>query len=147
MVTNDWATSTIAANATLPILPSISGAGELESIYFVSSAPGSVAPNWLEMPPTVIADASAYTYGGTEDFFGNQYYGAQLHLRTDEYGIARYYSSGSPDNTTYWTAYRYFRESPMIFNTSLSASWSNDTSSTGNVATRVGSLAVYYTES
>ena len=83
-------------------------------------------------------------YGGTEDFFGNQFYGNQFHGRTDEYGIARYFSSGVPDNTTYWSGYRYFRESPMIFNNSLAMTWSNPSAGSGPAA-KVGSLGVYYT--
>jgi len=144
MVVNDWASSTIAENQVLTVIPTVSGPGELESIYFVSSAPGQVEPYWLEMNPTITLDGTVFIYGGTEDFFGNQFYGDQFHGRTDEYGIARYYKSNPPDNTTYWTAYRYFRESPMVFNTSLGMIWQN--AYTGNgPATKVGTLAVYYT--
>jgi hypothetical protein len=139
MVLNDWATSTISPNSPLTILPAISGPGELESIYFVSSAPGKVEPGWLEACPTMSVDGMAFVYGGTEDFFGNQFYGDQFHGRTDEYGIARYVTTGSPDNTTYWSGYRYFRESPMLFRNSLSMTWLN------SWAAKVGSLAVYYT--
>jgi len=144
MVANDWATSTIAASQVLTVLPAVSGPGELESIYFVSSAPGQVEPLWLEMNPQITVDGSDYRYGGTEDFFGNQFYGDQFHGRTDEYGIARYYKSSPPDNTTYWTGYRYFRESAMLFNTSLGMTWQNASAGNGP-ATRVGTLAVYYT--
>ena len=108
------------------------------------SAPGQVEPHWLEMNPDIAVDGSDYRYGGTEDFFGNQFYGDQFHGRADEYGIARYYKSNPPDNTTYWTAYRYFRESPMMFNTSLGMTWQNPSAGNGP-ATRVGTLAVYYT--
>lgn len=144
MMVNDWATSSMAMNQTLAILPPVTGAGELESIYFVSSAPGPVEPHWLEQNPIITVDGTDFRYGGTEDFFGNQFYGDQFHGRADEYGIARYFSSGSPDNTTYWTAYRYFRESPMIFNQSLGMTWQNAYEGNGP-ATKVGSLAVYYT--
>ncbi len=144
MVVNDWAGSTIAPGAMFAIIPTVSGAGELESIYFVSSAAGSVQPSWLESYPTMSVDQTAFVYGGTEDFFGNQFYGNQFHGRTDEYGIARYFSSGVPDNTTYWSGYRYFRESPMIFNNSLAMTWSNPSAGSGPAA-KVGSLAVYYT--
>ncbi|HUD23734.1 MAG TPA: DUF2961 domain-containing protein [Acidobacteriaceae bacterium] len=144
MVANDWASSNLAAGQVLTVLPTVSGPGELESIYFVSSAPGQVEPTWLEMNPDIAVDGSDYRYGGTEDFFGNQFYGDQFHGRADEYGIARYYKSSAPDNTTYWTAYRYFRESPMLFNTSLGMTWQNAAAGSGP-ATRVGTLAVYYT--
>ena len=94
--------------------------------------------------PTITVDGTEFRYGGTEDFFGNQFYGDQFHARADEYGIARDYRSGAPDNTTYWSGYRYFRESPMVFDSSLGMTWVN--SWTNSVwATRVGTLAVYYT--
>ncbi len=144
MVVNEWEGSTIAPNQVVTIIPAVSGPGELESIYFVSSAPGQVEPGWLEMNPIITVDGTVFRYGGTEDFFGNQFYGDQFHGRTDEYGIARYYKANPPDNTTYWTAYRYFSESPMVFNSSLGMIWQNG--NTGNrPATRVGTLAVYYT--
>jgi hypothetical protein len=145
MMVNDWATSTIGPLDTVTVLPTVSGAGELESIYFVSSAPGKVEPGWLEQNPDLTVDGTDFRYGGTEDFFGNQFYGDQFHGRTDEYGIARYFSSGAPDNTTYWSGYRYFRESPMVFNSSLGMTWQNIWASSVP-ATKVGSLAVYYTE-
>jgi hypothetical protein len=144
MAVNDWATSNISPNGTVAVIPAVSGAGELESIYFVSSAPGPVEPGWLEQNPAIMVDGTQFRYGGTEDFFGNQFYGDQFHGRSDEYGIARYFSSGPPDNTTYWSGYRYFGESPMIFNSSLAMTWNNGSASNGP-ATRVGSLAVYYT--
>jgi hypothetical protein len=144
MVVNDWASSAIAPLRTVTVLPMVTGAGELESIYFVSSAPGKVEPGWLEMNPTIMVDGTAFVYGGTEDFFGNQFYGDQFHGRTDEYGIARYYSSSTPDHTTYWSGYRYFRESPMVFNSSVGMTWQNTGEGSGP-ATQVGSLAVYYT--
>jgi len=144
MVVNDWATSNVAPNGILTIVSTVSAAGELESIYFVSSAPVSVEPAWLEQSPAITVDGTSFVYGGTEDFFGNQFYGNQFHGRTDEYGIARYFSSGSPDNTTYWSGYRYFRESPMVFSNNLGMTWQNSNAGRGP-ATRVGSLAVYYT--
>src|SRR6202012_4560321 len=103
----------IAPNTTLNMLPAISGTGEVESLYFVSEAPGPAVPGWLEIAPQLTVDGSTYQYGGCEDFFGNQFYGDQWHGRADEYGIARYFTSGAPDNTTYWTGYRYFRETPL----------------------------------
>ncbi len=135
----------IAPAATLTVLPSIAGQGELESIYFVSTAPGAVEPQWLEANPQIAVDGADFHYGGTEDFFGNQFYGDQFHGRTDEYGIARDYQSAAPDNTTYWSGYRYFRESPMLFGSSLGMTWTNTSPVFGPVAAQVGSLAVYYT--
>ena len=137
--------SAIPPGATLTMLPEASGPGELESIYFVSSAPGPTEPSWLEIAPVLAVDGTTFRFLGCEDFFGNQFYGDQFHGRTDEYGIARYFSSGAPDNTTYWSGYRYFRESPMLFNNSLGITWLN-AYVPAQAATRVGSLVVYYTE-
>lgn len=142
MVANDWVA--IAPGQTVAVLPAVAGAGELESIYFVSSAPGKVEAQWLEQNPIIAVDGTNFHYGGTEDFFGNQFYGDQFHGRTDEYGIARAYSSGAPDYTTYWSGYRYFKESPMVFNSSLGMTWQNVSADAGP-ASRVGTLAVYYT--
>ncbi len=144
MVVNDWATSAIAPGQTLTVLPAVAGAGELESIYGVFSAPGVVAPQWLESTPDITVDGTDFRYGGTEDFFGNQFYGVQFHGRADEYGIARDFSSGPPDNTTYWSGYRYFKESPMVFGSSVGMTWQNVAAAAGP-ATQVGTLAVYYT--
>lgn len=142
MMANDWVA--IAPGQTVAVLPTVAGAGELESIYFVSSAPGKVEAQWLEQNPIIGVDGTSFRFGGTEDFFGNQFYGDQFRGRTDEYGIARAYSSGAPDNTTYWSGYRYFRESPMVFNSSLEMTWQNVSADAGPAA-RVGTLAVYYT--
>jgi hypothetical protein len=152
MVCNDWATSTIAPSAVLNMLPSISGTGQLDSIFFVSSAPGGsgIVPNWLEPTPIVIADGSdTYVANGCEDFFFNNFYGSQFHARCDEGGIGRYFTSGSADGTTlYWTGYRFFRDSPLLFNSTLSAYWQNlPATGFGAYATKVGSLVIYYTES
>jgi hypothetical protein len=147
MVTYDWATSTIQPSAVQTILATVSGPGELESIYFVSSAPGPTEPGWLEAAPYLTIDGTPFRYGGTEDFFGNQFYGDQFHARTDEYGIARYFSSGAPDSTTYWSGYRYFKDTPLIFQSTLGMIWQNQPSGGGSTAaTKVGTLAVYYTE-
>jgi hypothetical protein len=145
MVDNEWARSATTPNATLTMLPAVSGPGELESVYFVSSAPGPTEPSWLEIAPVLAVDGTTFRFLGCEDFFGNQFYGDQFHGRADEYGIARYFSSGAPDNTTYWSGYRYFRESPMLFNNSLGITWLN-AYAPAQAATRVGSLVVYYTQ-
>ena len=110
----------------------------------MSSSAGKVEPEWLEQNPHIAVDGTDFWYGGTEDFFGNQFYGDQFQGRTNEYGIARHYQSGAPDNTTYWTAYRYFEESPMVFNNSLGMAWQNAAADAGPVG-KVGTLAVYYT--
>jgi hypothetical protein len=142
MVVNEW--GAVAPGQWISVLPTVAGAGELESIYFVSSAPGTVEPQWLEQNPQITVDGTVFWYGGTEDFFGNQFYGDQWRGRADEYGIARRYQSAAPDNTTYWSGYRYFEESPMVFGSSIGMTWQNANADAG-AAARVGTLAVYYT--
>ena len=142
MAVNEW--GGVAPGQWVTVLPTVAGAGELESIYFVSSAPGKVEPQWLEQNPHIAVDGTDFWYGGTEDFFGNQFYGDQWRGRADEYGIARWYWSGAPDNTTYWSGYRDFEESPMVFSSSLGMTWQNANADAGPAA-RVGTMAVYYT--
>lgn len=142
MAVNEWAA--VTPGQWLQVLPTVTGAGELESIYFVSSAPGNVQPQWLESNPMIAVDGTLFWYGGTEDFFGNQFYGSQWRGRADEYGIGRWYQSAAPDSTTYWSGYRYFRESGMLFNSSIGMTWQNVNADAGP-AGKVGSLAVYYT--
>ena len=40
---------------------------------------GPVEPGLLEMAPNLTIDSTAFGYGGTEDFFGNQFYEDHLH--------------------------------------------------------------------
>ncbi len=143
MAVNEW--GTVAPGQWISVLPVVAGAGELESIYFVSSAPGKVEPQWLEQNPQITVDGTVFWYGGTEDFFGNQFYGDQWRGRADEYGIARWYQSSAPDNTTYWTGYRYFEQSPMVFSSSIGMKWQNANADAGPAA-NAGTMAVYYTE-
>jgi hypothetical protein len=142
MAVSEW--GAVAPGQWLQVLPTVAGAGELESIYFVSSAPGKVEPQWLEQNPQITVDGTVFWYGGTEDFFGNQFYGDQWRGRADEYGIARWYQSGTPDNTTYWSGYRYFEQSPMVFDSSIGMKWQNANADAGPAA-NVGTMAVYYT--
>jgi len=152
MVTNDWRSSSVASNQTVTFLPTVSGVGELESIYFVSSAAGNLwgSTNWLEIAPAITADGNLFQYGGCEDFFGTQFYGVNGLTRGDEYGQGIAFAGqnlGTSDLVTYWTGYRYFKDSPMRFNSNLGITWLNINSVYGNPATQVGSCVVYYTES
>ena len=229
MSTSDWRNSSIVANSTLTPLPTVSGQGELESIYFVSSAPGdNIAPSWLEVAPNIVADGNSWQYGGFEDLMGNFFYGSYGYSRGDEAGIARFwmsdYGSATPGDSTsvsnfsitsnvvtftvastagmsagnyvfiggmnsgtylnqqqlqvlstgftstqfeanfthsdvsstidsgtvmyhqtIWTGYRYFKDHPLLFNSSLGITW-QDVNYYGSYANRAGFCIVYYTE-
>ena len=153
MVTNDWRTSSIVPDQVTTFFPSTTGiTGELESIYFVSSAAGAIygATNWLELAPVIAFDGNTFTYRGCEDFFGTQFYGQNGLTRGDECGQAIAFQGqnlGTSDAVTYWTGYRYFKEAPLRFNSSLWINWQNIDPAYGNPATKVGSCVVYYTES
>jgi hypothetical protein len=152
MVTNDWRTSSIVPDQVVTFLPTVSGVGELESLYFVSSAAGSLfgAENWLELAPIISFDGNLFSYRGCEDFFGTQFYGMFGITRGDEYGQGISFAGqnlGTTDAVTYWTGYRYFKNCPLRFNSSLGINWTNLDTAFGNPATQVGSCVVYYTES
>ena len=64
-----------------------------------------------------------YAYGGTEDFFGGQFYFVELPVRMDDFGVV----SRGPRSHGYFytTMYRYFRNFPVVFHSSLSFTWEN----------------------
>lgn len=138
----------IAPGATLNLLPAVTSQGLLDSVFIVTSGVGGQQMEWLEGTPIVTADGLTYIANGCEDFFFNSFYGTQWQARNDEGGIGRLFTSGAADGTTaYWTGYRFFRKSPLLFNTSLVATWANSNGSAGQVAaTKAGSLVTYYTE-
>ena len=124
-------------NGTATLLPQITNSGAsqgvLDSITWYSSnnnggasgsglddPPTQVQPKWLEGDPKITVDSGFDTqnvieYGGTEDFFHNQFYFWQTSPMTDEAG-GRKYNGGS---STHINAYRYFNESPVTFDKNL----------------------------
>jgi len=136
--------TTLAQFNQITFLPSVAGPGELDSIFLLASGVAP-APQWLEANPTLNIDGVPYTYGGTEDFFGGQYYFVELPVHTDEYGVARL---GFGSNGVYYTAmYRYFHDFPLVFHSSLSFRWANGQKGEGAPPTiKTAANIVYYTE-
>ena len=128
----------------ITFLPSVSGPGQLDSIFLLASGVAS-APQWLEANPSLNIDGVPYTYGGTEDFFGGQYYFVELPVHTDEFGVSRF---GPGSNGVFYTdMYRYFRDSPVVFQSSLSFTWANGQKGEGTPPTiKTAANIVYYTE-
>lgn len=136
--------TTLAQFNQITFLPSVAGPGELDSIFLLASGVAP-APQWLEANPTLNIDGVPYAYGGTEDFFGGQYYFVELPVHTDEYGVARL---GLGSNGVYYTAmYRYFHDFPLVFHSSLSFRWANGQKGEGAPPTiKTAANLVYYTE-
>jgi hypothetical protein len=118
--------------ATLLPTQTIAGLGVLDSITWYSNnnnggesgigfdGPAQVQPKWLEGDPNITVDSGFDTqnvveYGGTEEFFHNQFYFWQTSPMTDEAGGRKFNAGGS----THINAYRYFNESPVTFDHSL----------------------------
>lgn len=136
--------TTLTQFSRITFLPQVSGPGQLDSIYLLASGK-ALAPQWLEANPSISMDGSAYTYGGTEDFFGGQYYFAEFPVHTDEFGVARI---GHGSNGVYYTAmYRYFHDFPAVFRSSLSFTWANGQRGEGTPPTIIAAAnIVYYTQ-
>ncbi len=150
------ALGSLAAYGTATWLPTVTGPGELESIHFFalgipagSEPKYGGLPTWLEGDPTLTVDGTTYQYGGTEDFFGSQFYATGFVPHADEYGFAALGSSISNSNT-YTGMYRYFDQYPMRFNSSLGITWANGQANEGAgppPTIKFTSMVVYYTAS
>lgn len=113
----------VAAYASQTLL-SVSGSGQLDSIQqFILGA--NTAPYWLEGNPTLTIDGSAQSYGGTEDFYGGQYYWNQLINRTKDWGVTSL-GLNSFDSNYYTGMYRFFGSAnPIVFGSTLTYVWIN----------------------
>jgi hypothetical protein len=137
--------TSLAQFSRITLLPSVAGPGQLDSIFLLTAGIAG-SPQWLEANPSLNIDDVPYAYGGTEDFFGGQYYFVELPVRTDEFGVARL-GPGSHGNF-YTTMYRYFRDYPVVFHSSLSFNWANGQRGQGTPPTiNAAANIVYYTQS
>jgi DUF2961 family protein len=140
-----YSLTSLAQFNRITLLPSVAGPGQLDSIFLLIAGKAG-APQWLEANPSLHIDDVPYTYGGTEDFFGGQYYFVELPVRTDEFGVARL-GLGSHGNF-YTTMYRYFHDYPVVFHSSLSFDWANGQKGQGTPPTiNAAANIVYYTQS
>ncbi len=100
------------------------GRGQVEGLHMFVFKQTSGDPTWLEGDVTWTVDGVQMgNAGGTEDFFGGQYYWNQLQFGTDSWGVMKnglfagaYYATGM---------YRLFNKDPMIFDSSFKLTWHN----------------------
>ena len=145
---------TTVAYGTMQWLPTVTGAGQLESVYVYiqgiqtgATTGNGGLPTWLEGDPTIAVDSTTYQYGGTEDFFGCQFYCTGYETRVDEYGVG-ILGSALASTTSMTSFYRYFQQFPMIFSSSIAISSENGQSGQGAYgppSVQWTSLVVYYT--
>lgn len=135
----------LASTATLDILPTVTAAGQIDSVQMFISGIG--IPTWLEGNPSIVSDGVTFAYGGTEDFFGSQYYSeGNTRPYSDSWGFS-YFNQNTGVATTPTVGgdgtgmFRFFDKDPQIFNTSTTMTWPNTSLS----SVRVWSLVTYYT--
>ena len=126
-------------------LLNISGRGQIEGIHLFVYKVGVTSPSWLEgdMNWTIDGTASGGA-GGTEDFFGGQYYWSGLMYATDSWGIMK---NGMFDNVAYATGmYRLFNKDPLVFDQSMQITWHNGSAgqSTPPGAVNLSAIVFYY---
>ncbi|MDQ6677213.1 MAG: DUF2961 domain-containing protein [Acidobacteriota bacterium] len=115
--------TTIAQYAPVDLV-NITGRGQLEGVHFFAFQQTSGDPTWLEGDVTWTADGVQMgNAGGTEDFFGGQYYWGQLQFATDSWGVMK---NGAFGGSYYATGmYRLFNKDPMVFDTAFKLTWHN----------------------
>jgi hypothetical protein len=104
----------------------ITGRGVVDGIQLITAASGgNLPPRWLEGDPAFTIDGGAGNWhtGGTEDFFGTQFYGDQLHQTTDSWGMPTRKPIGGDQFCV--TMYRFFDHDPVIFNNSCKFTFTN----------------------
>ncbi len=142
-------TTTVSQYASIDLLPLVTLAsgvvGQIDSVDQIVYQSGTgQQPTWLEGDPTWTNDSITYAYGGTEDFFGGQYYFQQNQPRNRDYGVGHI---GPALAITLTSFYRYFPD-PMTFTSSSKYTWYNGQSGQGPNppgTVNVGALVVYYT--
>jgi hypothetical protein len=105
-------------------LINIAGRGQIEGIHLFVYNQQTSAPTWLEGDVNWTIDGSLTGgAGGTEDFFGGQYYWSQNQYTSDSWGIMK---NGIFDSSFYATGmYRLFNKDPMVFDQSMQITWHN----------------------
>ena len=100
------------------------GLGQIEGIHLFMFAQTGGPPSWLEGDVTWFMDGVQMgNAGGTEDFFGGQYYWSQLQFGTDSWGVMK---NGAFSGSYFATGmYRLFNKDPMVFDSSYKLTWHN----------------------
>lgn len=141
--------------ATIPItsvaqfapvdLINATGRGQIEGIHLFAFQQSGGPPSWLEGDVTWTADGVQMgNAGGTEDFFGGQFYWGQLQYGTDSWGVMK---NGPFAGAFYATGmYRLFNKDPMVFDSSFKLTWHNGqvNQNTPPGATQISSIVFYY---
>ncbi len=135
-----------AVNQFAPIdLINVVGRGQIEGVHlFAYQATGGL-PTWLEGDVTWTVDGVQMgNAGGTEDFFGGQFYWGQLQFGTDSWGVMK---NGTFAGSLYATGmYRLFNKDPMLFDSAYKLTWHNGQVSQGTPpgTTQISSIVFYY---
>jgi hypothetical protein len=126
-------------------LINVTGRGQIEGLNLFVYVANLGPPSWLEGDVTWTVDGNATgSVGGTEDFFGGQYYWSQLQFATDSWGVLK---NGPFDNSAYATGmYRLFNKDPMVFDQSFKLTWHNGQSGQGTPPgpVNMSSIVFYY---
>jgi Protein of unknown function (DUF2961)/Collagen triple helix repeat (20 copies) len=126
-------------------LINVTGRGQIEGIHLFVYNQTTGAPTWLEGDMDWTIDGSMTgAAGGTEDFFGGQYYWTQNQYTSDSWGVMK---NGVFDGSFYATGmYRLFNKDPMVFDQSMQLTWHNGQSgqSTPPGAVNISAIVFYY---
>jgi len=126
-------------------LINMTGRGQIEGIHLFAFQQSGGPPSWLEGDVTWTVDGVQMgNAGGTEDFFGGQFYWGQLQYGTDSWGVMK---NGPFAGAFYATGmYRLFNKDPMVFDSSFKLTWHNGqmNQNTPPGATQISSIVFYY---
>jgi hypothetical protein len=105
-------------------LINIAGRGQIEGIHLFVFNQTTGQPTWLEGDVDWTIDGAINgAAGGTEDFFGGQYYWTQNQFATDSWGVMK---NGIFDGSYTATGmYRLFQKDPLVFDQSMQIVWHN----------------------
>lgn len=140
-----WVSTSVSQYAAVDLLPAVTAAGEVESVYLIVLSNANYG--YLEGNPTWTIDgATTVTAGGTEDYFGGQYYWASgaNGIRADNWGA--WLGTDLPNCTggSFCAAmYRYhYPASRIVFNSSARFQWFNGQNGQGSAPGTVNILAL-----
>jgi len=126
-------------------LINVTGRGQIEGVHLFAFQATTGLPTWLEGDVTWNTDGVQMgNAGGTEDFFGGQFYWGQLQYGTDSWGVMK---NGPFAGSLYATGmYRLFNKDPMVFDSAYKLTWHNGQVNQGTPpgSTMISSIVFYY---
>ena len=139
--------TSIAQYAAVDLI-NVTGRGQVEGVHFFAYQQTGGLPTWLEGDVTWTIDGIQMgNVGGTEDFFGGQFYWGQLQYATDSWGVMK---NGPFGGSLYATGmYRLFNKDPMVFDSAFKLTWHNGQLNQGNIPpgpTQISAIVFYYTD-